>query len=83
MGYIVAPLMFAQLGLSALGVWDTGAALAWLDLVLVLFCWGLTFGLSVPQHQRIAAGEGDAVVLQRLVDTNWPRTLVWTVIFVV
>lgn len=78
MGYIVAPMMFAQLGLSVLGVWQTGAALAWLDLILVLCCWGLTFGLSVPLHNRIAAGKSDPLILRRLVLTNWPRTLLWT-----
>lgn len=78
MGCIVAPIMFAQLGLSIVGLWQTGTALAWLDLTLVLSCWVLTFTLSVPLHQRIAAGESDPEILRRLVLTNWPRTLVWT-----
>jgi|TARA_B110000093_G_scaffold102600_2_gene110326 hypothetical protein len=81
MGYIVVPLMFGQLGLSVLAVWQVGVGLDWLDLLLVLSCWGLTFGFSVPLHQRIAAGESHPQVLQRLVVTNWPRTLVWTLIF--
>lgn len=81
MGYIVAPMMFAQLGLSVLGVWQTGTALAWLDLLLVLSCWVLTFTLSVPLHNRIAAGDIDPQILGRLVVTNWPRTLLWTLIF--
>ena len=81
MGYIVMPLMFGQLGLSVLAVWQVGVGLDWLDLLLVLSCWGLTFGLSVPLHQRIAAGESQPQVLQRLVVTNWPRTLVWTLVF--
>ncbi|MDG1242999.1 MAG: hypothetical protein P8R37_12755 [Opitutae bacterium] len=80
-GYIVVPLMFGQLGLSVLAVWQVGGGLDWLDLLLVLSCWGLTFGFSVPLHQQIAAGESQPQVLQRLVLTNWPRTLVWTVIF--
>ncbi len=81
MGYIVVPLMFGQLGLSVLAVWQVGVGLDWLDLLLVLSCWGLTFGFSVPLHQQIAAGESHPKVLQRLVVTNWPRTLVWTLIF--
>jgi len=81
MGYIVMPLMFGQLGLSVLAVWQVGCGLGWLDLLLVLSCWGLTFGFSVPLHQQIAAGESHPKVLQRLVLTNWPRTLVWTFVF--
>jgi hypothetical protein len=81
MGYIVMPLMFGQLGLSVLAVWQVGGGLGWLDLLLVLSCWGLTFGFSVPLHQQIAAGESHPKVLTRLVLTNWPRTLVWTLIF--
>jgi hypothetical protein len=80
-GYIVVPLMFGQLGLSVLAVWQVGDSLDWLDLFLVLSCWGLTLGFSVPLHQQIAAGESHPKVLTRLVLTNWPRTLVWTLIF--
>lgn len=82
MGYIVAPMMFAQLGLSGWAASQVGWGLAWLDLLLVLSCWGLTFLLSVPLHQRISAGESDRVLLQHLVRTNWPRTLIWSLIFV-
>jgi len=82
MGYIVAPMMFAQLGLSGWAASQVGCGLAWLDLLLVLSCWGLTFLLSAPLHQRISAGESDRVLLQHLVRTNWPRTLIWTLIFV-
>lgn len=39
--------------------------------------WGLTFLVSVPIHNRLAAGQQPRLVAQ-LVMTNWPRTLIWT-----
>ncbi len=37
----------------------------------------VTVGISVPCHQRLSAGYDDAV-LDRLVRTNWYRTVAWT-----
>lgn len=38
---------------------------------------GVTVAVSVPCHRRLSAGY-DAVVLARLVRTNWWRTAAWT-----
>jgi hypothetical protein len=37
----------------------------------------VTVGVSVPCHRRLSAGYDDAV-LDRLVRTNWYRTVAWT-----
>ena len=37
----------------------------------------VTVGVSVPCHQRLSAGY-DAAVLDRLVRTNWYRTVAWS-----
>jgi hypothetical protein len=37
----------------------------------------VTVGVSVPCHRRLSAGY-DAAVLDRLVRTNWYRTIAWT-----
>jgi hypothetical protein len=37
----------------------------------------VTVGISVPCHRRLSAGYDDAV-LDRLVRTNWYRTVAWT-----
>jgi hypothetical protein len=37
----------------------------------------VTVGVSVPCHRRLSAGYDDAV-LDRLVRTNWYRTVAWS-----
>jgi len=46
-------------------------------LGLVLLIWLSTAVLQVPCHAKLATGF-DAVVYQRLVSTNWIRTLAWS-----
>ena len=77
---LVIPLMLVELA----------AALAWLrwspteagplvvvGAVLVALIWLSTFALQVPIHGALSGGlEGELV--NRLVATNWIRTLAWT-----
>lgn len=46
-------------------------------LGLVLLIWASTAFLQVPAHGRLAAGF-DVAAYQRLVSTNWIRTLAWS-----
>ena len=39
--------------------------------------WISTFVLSVPCHKKLGAGY-DKTVIERLILTNWPRTILWT-----
>lgn len=77
--FIVVPVMLTEL-LSALMLWfrDGENHSFWLwNFVGVLLIWLATFTLSVPCHTLMSKGK-DLQVIQRLVQTNWPRTLIWT-----
>ena len=50
---------------------------AWLGFVLVLAIWISTAVLQVPCHQRLLEGF-DQATYQRLVATNWIRTIAWS-----
>ncbi len=82
MGLAVGAPMVAELALaawlawSAYPVWGPGRALG--QLGLVVFIWAVTFFVSVPFHNRLAAHGYDYVVLDGLLRTNWLRTLAWT-----
>jgi hypothetical protein len=54
------------------------AALPWIGAGLVLVHLGSTAFLQVPLHRKLAEGL-DPSVVRRLVNTNWLRTVVWTV----
>lgn len=78
---IVGPLMLAQVGLVG---YELYGRLSWLNLlsaVLVGLMWGATAFISVPLHNALAAGHASPALLTRLVDTNWIRTIGWTILF--
>ena len=48
--------------------------------VLVLLTWITTFMIFVPLHALISKGEHKSESLDKLVNYNWVRTLLWTLI---
>ena len=82
-GSIVGPLMLLQVAVILLQVVFFGRPVDLISGSLVLAVWISTAVFSVPCHRRIEQGRGDRAVLQRLVLTNWPRTILWTIIFLV
>ncbi|MEZ5420475.1 MAG: hypothetical protein R2708_24465 [Vicinamibacterales bacterium] len=74
---VVGPLMLAE---AACAVWIAAArptTAAWIGLALVAAVWSVTFVVSVPRHNLLAAGY-DVAVIDSLVATNWIRTMAWT-----
>lgn len=77
---IVAPLMIVEAATAAWIVVTRADApwLVWSGLVLVGVVWLGTFGLSVPRHDALLRGGHDLSAIERLVATNWVRTVAWT-----
>lgn len=75
---VVLPLMLAELILT---VWwirsDNYSLVSVLAGILVLIVWLSTFVLQVPIHNQLKTGK-DAKLIQRLVTTNWIRTVAWS-----
>ena len=78
---IVAPAMIIELLTAIYLVFapldEIDYRCLWFGLALVLIIWLSTFLLQVPLHEKLAAGFS-ADVQQRLVLTNWTRTVAWT-----
>ena len=81
--FIVVPLMTAQIALLAAAAYRGGGPASSGMLVMVLLCWGVTFKFSVALHQRIARNREVAESVRMLVVTNWPRTVLWSAVFLV
>ena len=81
MGYLVLAPMVLELGLAIWLAWAARqtplAGPAWGALALVALIWAVTFFISVPFHDRLAAGY-DYIAIDGLTRTNWLRTLAWT-----
>ena len=78
----VVGLPMAVEGLTTLGLLvrtptAVGTVWVWANAVLLAVALGSTVLLSVPLHARMAEAP-DASIGHRLVVTNWPRTIAWT-----
>lgn len=75
--WVVGPVMLAEL-LTGISLFLLNPSALWsLNLLLLLMIWGLTFFLSIPLHNKLMQNQ-DRGVIQRLVQTNWLRTALWT-----
>lgn len=80
---IVAPLMFAQVGII---VWQLFTVFHWLHLisaVLVAFIWVNTFFFAVPRHEQITRKNKIDLNTAALVRVNWFRTALWSVVWII
>lgn len=76
--FFVVPLMFAQLFFHALILWANPSTSSVVCMALIALAWLATFGLSVPCHHQLAKHGYSPKVINRLVRTNWIRTIAWT-----
>ena len=76
--WVVAPLMFTELLTAAWLVFD-GHRDHWLlvSLLPLAFNWLSTWRVQIPLPSRLSTGF-DAEVHERLVATNWWRTIAWS-----
>jgi hypothetical protein len=77
-GRVVGPLMLMEMGTAGWLLWAGWRDPVFVSSVALLgFIWVTTALVQVPLHRRLAGGfEGAAH--QRLVRTNWLRTLAWS-----
>lgn len=77
MGVIAGPVMILELLAGLWLVSNKVTTMSLLNLGIIALLWFFTFFVSVPLHNQLAAGF-DLVVIQKLVTTNWPRTILWS-----
>lgn len=77
-GWVVAPMMVLETALAGWWVLSSpGDGIAWGGVGLVVIVWASTFALQIPMHRRLAGG-WDESTIERLVATNWVRTVAWS-----
>ncbi|WP_234573220.1 hypothetical protein [Rhodohalobacter sp. 614A] len=77
---IVAPLMILELVTSGILSFqsETHTGLNIFGFVVVILIWLVTFSVQVPLHGKLSNGY-DEQTIQKLIQTNWIRTFLWTV----
>ncbi|WP_435624289.1 hypothetical protein [Flagellimonas sp.] len=81
MGFIVAPLMLAELGIYLVTLFTKPNIWNIVATVLVIIIWVMTFAQFVPMHKAISKGQVDDILLEKLVRKNWGRTVLWSILF--
>jgi len=74
------PLMVGQLFLALYALYEELTVISVTRGILILLIWILTFLIFVPIHNNIQVGKFDTLLLRKLVQSNWFRTLLWTLV---
>jgi uncharacterized membrane protein len=75
--FLVLVPMLVELASSAALVWESPEPFVFVLAGLTLLTWALTFLVSVPLHNCLARGK-DHQAISKLKNSNWLRTLTWT-----
>ncbi len=73
--YIVGPIMLCELVTAVLLI--PIHKIFWMNLAALLLTWACTVFLSIPMHNKLAVSK-NVEVINKLVSTNWTRTLLWS-----
>ena len=79
--YVVIPLMLAELVVAFLLPFFYTHRVFWVTYLatgLVVAIWLSTLFISSPLHSKLASEGYDALTINRLVTTNWIRTVAWS-----
>jgi hypothetical protein len=79
--FIVAPLMLIQLAVAVFRIYIDLRLHYVLFATLVAAAWLVTFFVFIPMHSKIQEGGASHMLMSRLVNLNWSRTLIWSAIF--
>ena len=79
---VVIPLMFTQLGVSIYQVFAHTNLYTASSLVIIILIWITTFAVFVPIHSKISKENSNESDLVSLVNKNWMRTILWTLLFI-
>lgn len=78
---IVIPLMLGELGIAALQSFYFPNLYSIATLGMIILIWVNTFFQAIPLHQKIEDKVQMKASALKLVQINWIRTVLWTVIF--
>lgn len=79
---VVMPLMLFQLASTFYLTYSTFNYILLAQCVLIVLLWAATFFQAVPLHNQIDSGIEIKKAADKLVQANWKRTIMWTLIVI-
>lgn len=76
---VVGPLILFQAGIEIVHV--LFLAPRWLRIGMIAAIWISTFSFSIPCHKRLHTVGKRSSLVERLILTNWIRTVLWSILF--
>lgn len=76
--WIIGPILLLQIFLVVIEAIQEPSRYSLIRLGLVSVSWLITVCISVPLHRRIKRGEQREQSIERLIQSNWIRTLSWS-----
>ena len=72
------PLMLAELIIGFLQAYRSGfTSIEVIALIMIVGVWLSTFLIQIPLHNQMSI-QNNSILVTKLVNTNWIRTLLWT-----
>lgn len=79
---VIIPLMLGQLVITCIQLYQDQNSYTIISLALILILWAHTFYRFVPLHDAIKNTEKPNKITLKLVNLNWWRTFLWSLLFV-
>ena len=76
--WVVAPLMLTELVSGAILLYYERNWVVVLGFAGIIVLWLWTFFVSVPIHEVLEKHGHDLGMIEKLIWSNWPRTLIWS-----
>ena len=76
---IVGPLMLIQPVIVISQCLTQNTLLCYFSIIMILIVWIVTFIYSVPCHNLLQQEGYDKVIVDKLIITNWLRTIPWMI----
>lgn len=80
-GFIVIPLILVQAVCIAIQLLKAQDWTILLSAAAMLGAWIVTFTVSAPYHRKLQQSGKNPDTINRLIDTNWLRTVCWMIVF--
>jgi|3_EtaG_2_1085321.scaffolds.fasta_scaffold66201_2 hypothetical protein len=79
---VVMPLMLVQLASTFYLTYANFNYILLVQCLLIILLWASTFFQAVPLHNQINSGIEIKKAAENLVQVNWKRTIMWTIIVI-